>query len=95
MVEKQSLEALTPRTPTTRDQLERDLRLIRERGWAQADGERIPDAFGLAAPFFAGDEVAGSVNLTIPRFRKDDLDLPRLTSLLRRTAGRITELLTV
>jgi DNA-binding IclR family transcriptional regulator len=48
------------------DQLEKDVQQIREIGWAQAEGERVPDAFGLAAPFFADDAVAGSLTFTIP-----------------------------
>jgi DNA-binding IclR family transcriptional regulator len=56
---------------------------------------KCPDAYGLAAPFFEGPQVAGSVTLTIPRFRKDELDLRRLTPVLGRTAARISALLTV
>ena len=95
LIERQSLEPLTGNTPTQRDQLERDLALIRERGWAQGDGERIPDAFGLAAPFFDGPRVAGSVTLTIPRYRKDELDLARLGATLTQASAGITRLLTL
>ena len=75
IVQNQSLQPITPRSPTTMEQLERDLQQIRETGWAQAEGERVPDAFGLAAPFFADGAVAGSLTFTIPRFRADRVDL--------------------
>jgi DNA-binding IclR family transcriptional regulator len=75
--------------------LESDLRQIRDTGWAQAEGERIPDAFGLAAPFFADGAVAGSLTFTIPRFRADEVDMPQLTTMLTETARQITALLSV
>lgn len=95
VVRNQSLRPLTPRTPTTAEQLARDLRQIREAGWARAEGERIPDAFGLAAPFFADDGVAGSLTFTIPRFRADAVDVPALTTTLTDAARQVTALLTV
>ncbi|SHN60986.1 transcriptional regulator, IclR family [Geodermatophilus obscurus] len=95
IVRGQVLQPLTPRSPTSLEQLERDLRQIRETGWAQAEGERIPDAFGLAAPFFADEAVAGSLTFTIPRFRADEVDMPQLTTMLTETARRITALLSV
>jgi hypothetical protein len=35
---------------------------------------------GLAAPFFADGAVAGSLTFTIPRFRADEVDVPKLTT---------------
>jgi DNA-binding IclR family transcriptional regulator len=95
IVQSQSLQPLTPRSPTSRQQLEADLQRIRDDGWARAEGERVPDAVGLAVPFFAGDTVAGSLTLTIPRFRADRIDVPTLTALLSQTARHVTELLSV
>jgi DNA-binding IclR family transcriptional regulator len=94
-VQSQFLQPLTPRSPTTMDQLARDLRQIRDTGWAQAEGERIPDAFGLAVPFFADGTVSGSLTFTIPRFRADEVDMPKLTTMLTQTARQITALLSV
>jgi DNA-binding IclR family transcriptional regulator len=95
IVRSQSLQPLTSRSPTSMGRLESDLRQIRDTGWAQAEGERIPDAFGLAAPFFADGAVAGSLTFTIPRFRADEVDMPRLTTMLTQTARQITALLSV
>lgn len=95
LIEEQSLEPLTANTTTERDELERDLALVRDRGWAEGHGERIPDAFGIAAPFFEDARIAGSVTLTIPRYRKDELDIARLGTALTQAAARITRLLTL
>jgi DNA-binding IclR family transcriptional regulator len=64
-------------------------------GWAQAEGERVPDAFGVAVPFFAGEAVAGSLTFTIPRLRADEVDVPALTTMLGDTARELTALLSV
>jgi DNA-binding IclR family transcriptional regulator len=95
IVQNQSLQPLTARSPTTMDRLERDLQQIRDAGWARAEGERIPDAFGLAAPFFADGAVAGSLTFTIPRFRAERIDTSVLTTMLTDTARQITALLSV
>ncbi|MEB3372145.1 IclR family transcriptional regulator domain-containing protein [Saccharopolyspora mangrovi] len=95
VIGKLSLDALTPETTTQRDDLEHDLALVRERGWAEGEGERIFDAFGIAAPFFEGPHIAGSVTLTIPRDRKGEIDPARLGDALTRSAAQITRLLTL
>jgi len=95
IVQGQSLEPITPRSPQTIEQLEEELQQIRATGWAHAEGERIPDAFGVAAPFFADDAVAGSLTFTIPRFRVDNVDVPALTTMLTHAAQQITSLLSV
>ena len=92
IMRSQTLQPLISRSPTSIGQLESDLRQIRDTGWAQAEGERIPDAFGLAAPFFADGAVAGSLTFTIPRFRVDEVDMSKLTTMLARTAQQITAL---
>jgi DNA-binding IclR family transcriptional regulator len=94
-VQNQSLQPITLRSPTTQEQLQRDLQKIRDTGWAQAEGERIPDAYGIAAPFFADGTIAGSLTFTIPRFRADIVDLPALTTMLTDTARQVTTLLSV
>jgi len=74
---------------------ERDLQQIRETGWAQPQGEGVPDAFGVAAPFFTDEAVAGSLTFTIPRFRIDSVDVPALTTMLTLAARQITGLLSI
>jgi DNA-binding IclR family transcriptional regulator len=95
IVQSQSLDPVTPRSPRAMEQLEKDLQLIRDTGWAHAEGERVPDAVGLAAPFFADGAVAGSLTFTIPRFRIDSVDVPALTTMLTLAARQITGLLSI
>ena len=95
VLRSQVLEPITPRSPAGMDQLEKDLQVIRDTGWCQAEGERIPDAFGLAVPFFADDAVAGSLTFTLPRFRASEVDIALLRTLLEQTAQRVTQLLSV
>jgi IclR family acetate operon transcriptional repressor len=54
------LTPFTPRTITDRDALAAEVTAVRERGWAEAVGEREPDLGALAAPVFGrgGDLVA-------------------------------------
>jgi DNA-binding IclR family transcriptional regulator len=94
-LEHLELEPLTDRTPVDRHALADDLQAIRDRGWATADGERIPDAFGLSAPYFIDGAVAGSITATVARFRVPHLDLDALADTMQDAAHRITRLLTI
>lgn len=49
------LPAFTPRTITDPDALAAELAAVRDRGWAEAVGEREPDLAALAAPVFGRD----------------------------------------
>lgn len=89
------LAPLTERTPTDRQALTRDLTSIRDRGWATAEGERIPDALGISAPYFIDGDIASSITATIARFRAPHLDLDGLAQTIQRAAQRITQLLTI
>ncbi|GGG61696.1 hypothetical protein GCM10011374_25980 [Kocuria dechangensis] len=94
-LEALELEPLTERTPVDRQALVEDLQAIRDRGWATADGERIPDAYGLSAPYFIDGTIAGSITATVARFRVPDLDLDALAHTIQDAAHRITRLLTI
>jgi DNA-binding IclR family transcriptional regulator len=94
-LDKLALEPLTERTQTNRDALANDLQSIRERGWATGNGERIPDAFGVSAPYFINGAIAGSITATVSRLRLPDLDVEALAHLVQRAAQRLTLLLSV
>jgi DNA-binding IclR family transcriptional regulator len=71
------LTAFTERTITDRAALERELAGVRERGWAEAVGEREPDLAALAAPAFGrGGELAAILGIQGPA--------PRLPATTRR-----------
>jgi len=86
---------ITDATITSRAELEIDLKAIQERGWATGSGERVLGAFGLAVPFFADGRIRGSISATIPQYRKDDRDLPRLTKLMLEASAKIERLLSL
>ncbi len=49
--------------------LAEELARIRQQGYAISDGEKLPDARGIAAPVFGPSGVIGSLCLTSPRAR--------------------------
>lgn len=85
---------LTERTIAGREELLRELAEIRRRGWAIGEGERYPEAFGIAAPYFVDGAVAGSVTVTMPRRRVDRSAVESIGQAVSATTGRITALLT-
>lgn len=90
-----TLEPLTERTQTDRRALENDLQTIRERGWATGEGERIPDAFGVSAPYFVDGTIAGSITATVTRLRLPELDVEALAHMVQRSAQQLTRTLSV
>ena len=94
-VDKLDLQPFTDRTITAKSTLLQQMRDIRARGWAIGDGERIPDAFGIAVPYFIDGAVAGSLTATIPRFRATDIDTVQIAATLASTAQRITRLFSI
>ncbi|MET0125514.1 MAG: IclR family transcriptional regulator C-terminal domain-containing protein, partial [Pseudomonas caspiana] len=95
VVESIELLKITDATITDRDELVAELGSICERGWATGTGERVTGAFGLAVPFFVDGKIRGSISATIPQYRKDDRDLPRLTQLMREATLKIERLLSL
>lgn len=86
---------LTEATVTDLAELWAQLDDVRRLGYAITVGERIPEAAGAAAPFFREGAVAGSVNLTIPRYRLDEPQLHAHGERVRETAARLTASLAV
>lgn len=91
---KQILSAVEPSPgtgePLDRRRLNADLALIRERGWAISQSEKVDGAVGIAAPITAGDqEVVGCLCLTTPAVRFQEEDAERLGTLVQRIASTI------
>jgi DNA-binding IclR family transcriptional regulator len=87
------LEPLTERTQTSLPALENDLEEIRGRGWAIGDGERIPDAFGVSAPYFINGAIAGSITATVTRLRLPEIDVQALAQMVQESAQQLTRIL--
>lgn len=75
--------------------LEQELAEIRRRGYAVVEGERIPQAYGIAAPVRINGIVQGSVGLTIPRSRVDRSRSSDYGELVMAAAARLSALFTV
>lgn len=93
-VKELELVTLTARTPTDRDALLDHLDRARELGYVCTEGERFDEAAGIAAPFFLDGLVAGSFNITIPRYRLDD-DIAEHAAPLVAAARELTVALAV
>jgi DNA-binding IclR family transcriptional regulator len=83
----------TDRTPLRRTTIKKDLAQVRDRGWAVGDGERIPDGYGIAVPYFAQHTVAGSLTATVPRHRAHEIDVDAVRTQLSAAARAVTRLL--
>jgi DNA-binding IclR family transcriptional regulator len=55
--------------PPDLDELQQMLRVIRSRGYAVTEGEKLPGARGIAAPVFGPAGVIGCICLTSPKAR--------------------------
>ena len=88
------LTAYTERTITDPDALVRELALVRERGIAEAVGEREPDLAAMAAPVIGrGDELVAILGLQGPLARLPSAKRRALERPLRRAAAEVGRLL--
>ena len=72
--------------------LRAELALIRDRGYAITQGQRINEAVGIAAPVFAdGRTPVGSLWVTVPKMRFQPKMEPKMASILVREAGMLSK----
>lgn len=70
---KGHLQKYTSHTITDYNKLEKDLKAIRNHGYAVSRGEREPDAFSVTAPIWdASGHVRASISISGPNFRLTD-----------------------
>jgi DNA-binding IclR family transcriptional regulator len=94
LTEPSELAAFTDRTITDPDALGAELAAIRERGWAEAVGEREPDLGALAAPVFGrGGRLAAILGIQGPAARLPAATRRALREPLLAAAGELTEAL--
>ena len=87
------LTAYTERTITDPDALVRELAVVRERGIAEAVGEREPDLAAMAAPVLGrGDELVAIIGLQGPASRLPAAKRRALERPLRRAAADVGRL---
>jgi IclR family acetate operon transcriptional repressor len=88
------LTSYTERTITDPDALVRELAAVRERGIAEAVGEREPDLAAMAAPVIGrGEELVAIIGLQGPASRLPAAKRRALEHPLRRAAAEVGRLL--
>ena len=76
IIRKGRLEKFTSHTITDHQKLEKDLKAIRNQGYAVSRGEREPDAFSVTAPIWdGGGRIVASLSISGPNFRLTDKQL--------------------
>jgi IclR family transcriptional regulator, acetate operon repressor len=92
IVERTRLAPATEHTITSREELERVLAEVRERGYAFSQEERRLGGVGIAAPVFGpGGQVVAEVGVSVPTQRFVRSAEARLARLVRACARRIGE----
>ena len=88
------LDPYTERTITSAEALAAELAFVRERGWAEAEGEREPDLNALAAPVFRrGGELAAIIGLQGPAARFTAVRREEVRPRLREAAAAVSRAL--
>lgn len=86
-----SLPRYTDRTELDPRRLERELALVRSRGYSTSDEDYDPSARGVGAPVFDGDGVVvAGISVGGPSFRIDDDVLAHFAKLVRAAAEGVT-----
>ncbi len=88
------LEKLTESTIVDAKEIENELRLIRQRGYAVSKGEWTPGATGIAAPIFdRSNELMGALNLSGPSQRFTDEVISQYAVQVCQVAAQISKAL--
>jgi len=77
------------------DELRTRLADIRAKGYVTAEGERIPQAYGVAAPIFIDGKIAGSINVTTPRYRVDRSRIEIVADQVKQAAHNLSQLFSI
>jgi IclR family transcriptional regulator, acetate operon repressor len=88
------LERRTEHTVTSRDELQADLRLVRERGYAVTDEELEPGLVAVAAPVFRdGSAVVAALSVSAPASRLRAAQIPGVAARCVAVAGALSSVL--
>ncbi|WP_059172822.1 IclR family transcriptional regulator [Bacillus sp. FJAT-27445] len=79
----------TKTTMTDADEIKAELEHIRERGWAQSQGEYTWDVLAVAVPLFDGGEIIGSITVSGPVYRMTEEKINEYLPLLMATRDEV------
>ncbi|ARJ04173.1 transcriptional regulator [Cnuibacter physcomitrellae] len=92
----QPLTRFTDATLVDPDAIVERLATIRSDGFSVTRGEVDPDAMGIAAPIFSGeDKVVGGLSVVVIQSRIDPGTVPSVIDTIVRAAGRLSERVTL
>jgi len=78
--------------PLTREYVEKDMELIRNRGYAITDGEMTEGTTGIAAPIFSYENtVIGSLNIAGPSIRFTPDNIEKYSYFVKKYADQISK----
>ena len=93
-IENTTFKRYTAATITDKDELRRNLRRVRENGYALSKSESVPQAGGIAAPVFApSGEIAATLFIVGPAIRFTRQHTSRLVPSVVKSAANLTRLL--
>ncbi|MBW3664294.1 MAG: IclR family transcriptional regulator [Actinobacteria bacterium] len=85
-----SLDPITERTVSEEADLRSRLDVVRERGWAESQGERVPGAKAVSVPIFGpGDILVAALSVLAPEARLSDRAMDHARKELQRVAEQI------
>lgn len=74
-------------------ELDRELSKIRRRGFAVTDGEKLPNARGIAAPVYGPRGVVGCICLTSPKARMPQAETAQIGARIMAAAAELSKVL--
>ena len=91
---KPKLAAYTERTMTDPADLLNELSTIREKGWAESQGEYTPDVVAIAVPLIIHKTIIGSITVAGPSYRINQTQKELFLPMLRQTRDDISDVIT-
>ena len=92
-IQRSKLEALTPRTVSSPDELKKELRQIRKLGYATSSGEAVEGQDSIAVPILQNEKVVAVVNLIVPTVRFSERRQKELLPQVLNAAAEISRLM--
>lgn len=91
ILDKVGLPGVTNWTITNHDEIDREIRSVRERGYAVEDQELRKGVRRVAAPIYDHNgRVAGCLSVAAPIFRMEVEDFPKIGEKVKEMAGEVS-----
>src|SRR5699024_2989827 len=92
----QGIEKRTERSLATKEEIYRDLDMIKENKWAYTEGEYSDEVFGISTPIFnAHGDVIASLTLAGPTYRINEEKKETILKELINYTDKVTDMLNI